>query len=120
MMSLTPKKEDNMIAWDDITDSALIYLDPRTGVELIKQAIKKAGSKRFVIKYVLLYSGRSPDVTKLDKMMKGNYGISKRRFIRLISYLNISTEESLGYIRRICTRTGKVLYDKDSFIKCLG
>lgn len=102
-----------MIVWDSIPDSALVYLDPRTGTELIKRVIQKAGSKRFVIKHVLLYSGRSPDVTKLDKMMKGNYGIPKQRFTRLISYLNISAEESLKYVQRICTRTRKVLYDKD-------
>ena len=102
-----------MIVWGSVPDSALVYLDPRTGTGLIKRAIQKAGSKRFIIKYVLLYSGKSPDVTKLDKMMKGNYGIPKHRFTRLISYLNISAEESFAYIQKICARTGKILFHKD-------
>jgi len=101
-----------MIVWDNIPDSALVYLNPKTGPELIIKALQKANSKRFVIKNVLLYSGRSPDVTKLDKMMRGEYGLPKQRFTKLVLYVNISTLESLKYIQRICTRTGKVLYYK--------
>ncbi|MEM2507453.1 MAG: hypothetical protein QXF61_10480 [Nitrososphaeria archaeon] len=102
-----------MITWEKIPDSALIYLDSKLGHKLIKEAIKRSGSKRFVIKYILLYSGRSPDVTKLDKMMKGDCGIPKYRFTRLIAYLRIPPEESLRYIQKICTKTGKVLYHKN-------
>ena len=96
--------------WENVPPSALVYLDSRTGPELIHKAIRKAGSKRSVIKDILLYEGRSPDVTKLNKIMRGEYGLPTYRFIRLISFIAIPTEKSVKYVRKICTRDKKVLH----------
>jgi len=90
-----------MIDIDKLPNSTRIYLSPITGSELIKKAIEKAGSKRELVKNILLYSGRSPDVTKLEKMMMGAYGIPKHRFVRLIRFLGISNDKIMIYIGEI-------------------
>jgi hypothetical protein len=84
-----------------LPNSARIYLNPVTGSELIKKAVEKAGSKRALVKNILLYAGRSPDVTKLEKIMRGVYGIPKHRFMRLIRFLEIPDDEIISYIKEI-------------------
>lgn len=85
----------------EIPNSAIIYLNPEMGCKLIEKAIKKAGSKRELVKNVLLYSGRSPDVTRLNKIMHGKQGIPKYRFVRLLKFLGISETVADKYIYQI-------------------
>jgi hypothetical protein len=85
---------------DHIPDSAIIYLNEK-GSKLISRALKKAGSKRELIKNVLLYKGRSPDVTRLNKIMNGEQGIPKYRYVKLLQYLEIPSDEALNFVRKI-------------------
>jgi len=85
----------------EIPDSALLYLREESGSQLILKALKKAGSKRELIKNVLLYRGKSPDVTRLNKIMQGSQGLPKFRYMRLLQFLGISSNQALKYVKKI-------------------
>ena len=89
------------LEWDDIPNSAIIYLEPKLVKELITKGIRRSGSKRQLVKFILLYSGRSPDVTFLEKIMNGEKGIVKFRLERLLNFLHIRPETIIGKIIRI-------------------
>ena len=76
------------INWDELSDSSIIYIEPKLAKELITEGIRRSGSKRQLVKSVLSYSGASPDVTFLGKVMDGKRGIAKFRLERLLSFLN--------------------------------
>lgn len=79
--------------WDKIPDNETIYLKKTVAKRIVRSAIKKAGSKGYLVKHVLLSSSRVPDVTFLEKIANGDRGLRKHRLERLINFLGLDPEE---------------------------
>lgn len=92
------------VEWNEIPSSVVIYLEPKLIKELITEGIRRSGSKRQLVKFVLLHSGRSPDVTFLEKIMNGEKGIVKFRLERLLFFLHIRPEKIIDKIIKIRSR----------------